>query len=582
MATLLDALSDCSFDSQVKRDLSGNFSKNLISYRDRVVSQYLKFNTDLSELISEIAKKENLNDDQIQRIVEEVNNQVYLIKYDKLKDQNEREVDFDIASVQKVKNKIKGTSEIKEKSEDVNKESEKVAFETDREYIEKIASSEGISGIFSGILEYTYGDLSTGNKIPKEEFLIKKIASKVKEEEKGIEKISSEINHSIRELAETFIHLERLGGDTNSVMSSLIKQANITQKGFEIIKEAITEKIATYVEEKYLPHTFEVTFDNLNLEKTASEKYSLGKYSFNKKAHECNIPLICLSTNKAIRSFSDIEKLANDLNKKIDVLEEKNNNYILMREKIATAGIEECLAEDFFLKEAGISDSINKLVNMVKSSNYVKNLNGANMNSAKKTMESAKASVNEFINSAPVKKQTETINNLNDKIKNINKNLSGSKTATNLNTAKENLDAIKKNNKDALRRHNDQGFIRNLFDFEARKAKNEMNMARNTLKDAQIQYNNVKNSKLNRYTSEKRNAENILNDLKKKNNFESKQKMFNETQDAYKKAMRNTYLTRGATIGVPVALGVGANKLNKKNDNSENEYKLSNMNFNTI
>lgn len=341
MATLFDALSDCSFDLQNKRDLSGDFSRKLIAYRDRIVSEYLKTGADLSELISGVSKKENLNDDQIQRIIEEVNNQIYLIKYDKLKGSNEREVDFDIASLAKVKGEIKSETK-KEDSGD------KVAFETDETFFEKVASSE-VTDLFSRNLEYTFGDLSLNSRNNIKDFYLKKVAENIKSREFEIEKIAQKVNHNISELAETFIHLERLNSNPSEIMSSLVKEAKVTDKCLDIIKESITDKIAGYVEKNYLPSTFIVNLDNLNLNKTASEKFNLGSFSFNKTA-EINIPTICLSTNKQISDFNGILKIASELKENTEDLKNKNDEYIICREKLASLGIEKCLEDDFFFQ----------------------------------------------------------------------------------------------------------------------------------------------------------------------------------------------------------------------------------------
>ena len=54
MATLLDALKDCTYDLQNKRDVSGDFAKKLLSYRDKIVSDYLKYKITLNKAISEL------------------------------------------------------------------------------------------------------------------------------------------------------------------------------------------------------------------------------------------------------------------------------------------------------------------------------------------------------------------------------------------------------------------------------------------------------------------------------------------------------------------------------------------------
>ena len=76
---LLQALSEGSYDLQNNRDLSGDFAPKLMEYRSQIVDQYLHGNTDLNALIAKLATTHNLTDEQIKRVLEEVNNQVYLV-----------------------------------------------------------------------------------------------------------------------------------------------------------------------------------------------------------------------------------------------------------------------------------------------------------------------------------------------------------------------------------------------------------------------------------------------------------------------------------------------------------------------
>lgn len=346
MATLLDALSDGSYDLQNKRDLSGDFSKKLLNYRNLVVSEFLKYNIDLSKAIAKIAQRENLNDDQIQRIVEEVNNQVYLVKYDQLKGRPDREVEFDLASRDKVKRIMKG--------EDVNSNSEpkeettgekvslKTAFEQEKmDSMEKVASAESYD-LFNGMLSRSYGDLSVATRQTRDEFMMTKIASHIKEKENELNKIAKSLKNTASELGDTFVNLERLGSDTNEVLSTIIKSAELNEKEVELIKEATADRINLLVERRYLPENFTVDLTNINLEKKASEKFTLGKYSLNKTASvacDTTIPKICLSTNKVISSIDDIVKLASEMKGYANDLRAKNEEYIAIREKCAEQGI---------------------------------------------------------------------------------------------------------------------------------------------------------------------------------------------------------------------------------------------------
>jgi len=323
-----------------------------------VISEFLKFNIDLNQAIAKIAKRENMNDDQIHRIVEEVNNQVYLIKYKKLVGAD-REVEFNIASIDGVKKCMRGesSSSDSDKTEptDEPKKSEKVAFEQnkiDDEYMEKIASDEHYD-LFNGNLDHSFGDLSVNMKYSRGDFFLKKIAETLDRKEDELNKISKEVMHYCNELGDTFISLEKLGSDVNEVMSAIVKSANLNEREIGLIKEATEERIAMYKERKALHDNFSVELNNIDVEKKASEKFTLGKYSLSKIASvvcDTEIPNILLSTNKSLRSIDDIVKLASDFKQCVNTLSEKNDEYIKIREKCASCGVtDEVLdPENFF------------------------------------------------------------------------------------------------------------------------------------------------------------------------------------------------------------------------------------------
>lgn len=354
MSTLLDALSDGSYDMQNKRDLSGDFSKKLLSYRDNVVSDYLKYKVNLSEAISKIARRDNLNDDQIQRIIEEVNNQIYLIEYDKLKSSTTRDVEFDIASMQGVKKHLNGedTDSDKEQNSDENGKKnilKKSAFEQIKmDEWEKTASVHE-ENFYSDAPDYKYCDMSISDKVSRDEFMLRKIASTVNEKHSELERLTNSANYKAYELSDVFVNLERLGANTSEIVSSMIKTANISDKEFCILKEATDEKLQSLIELRYLPSNFSVNLDGVSVEKTASERFSLGSLSRSKTASincEYEVPRMELSTGKMIRNFGDIVKLASEFKDTANQLIEKNREYVAIREKCAGYGITNEMIED--------------------------------------------------------------------------------------------------------------------------------------------------------------------------------------------------------------------------------------------
>ncbi|MGL5715936.1 MAG: hypothetical protein ACRCX2_23170 [Paraclostridium sp.] len=344
MATMFDALSDGSLDLQNKRDLSSDFSRKLVQYRDSIVSEHLKFNIDLSSAISKIAKKDNLNDDQIHRIVEEVNNQVYLAKYSQLKGSNERDVNFDLASVQKVKELCGSKSESSKDDTAKNESSDK------GEKIEKKASEEFNMTIFNGPA-YTYGNLAPNMKISKEEFITNKIASKITEQQNSMEKIARNIKVSILDVADALISLDRNGADSSDVLSKMARALSFEDAEIGMIKEACGRRIESLKEDRQVNPNYSLELE-VSMDKTASEKFSLGKYSLSKQASE-KLPAILTINNTQVKGMDDMLKMASHIKENISKLKTERDGYVNALDKCAKAG----LNIEEFEKQAGAANN---------------------------------------------------------------------------------------------------------------------------------------------------------------------------------------------------------------------------------
>lgn len=331
MPTLFEALSDGSYDLQNKRDLSSDFSRKLLVYRKEIVNNYTKAHTDLSKLIAQVAKKNNLNKDQISRIIEEVNNQVYLIEYDKLKNSVDKDVEFTIATLPSVLFFMKNT-------EKENKKPEKVAFSPENFSFEKVASYAEPNP-FSGAYGHKFGDLSVAGP-SKSEILLKKIANKITSDEDNLEKISTEINAKAVEISESLVQFEKMGYSANEILNTVAKDAGFDENEYNLIKAASEDRVAGLIENKVLPSNFKINFE-MNFEKTAATKtrLSLGKYSLAEKTASINLPRICLSNNRPIRGYNDLLKIAEELHVLKDDFLKKNEELVSEKEKLASANI---------------------------------------------------------------------------------------------------------------------------------------------------------------------------------------------------------------------------------------------------
>lgn len=540
MPTLLEALSDGSIDLQNKRDMSTDFAKKLVTYRDVIVSDYLKYGIDLNLAIAKIAKKNQLNDDQIQRIIEEVNNQVYLIEYDKMKDSNEREVEFDIASLGKVKDKCNDSvPDTKIKDTENSKDNDS----TDK--IEKKASTDCIdsSNAFNGVLTNKFGDLSSGFRKSKEEFLIDKIASRVRKEEDMLDKIAKDIKVNCYELGDAIVKLDRHGCDCNEILSGISKSANFTNEQLDMIKIAYETRISTLKSERKLPEDYKLDL-KLNLEKTASEKYSLGRYSFMKEASDSNkeMPTIILETGKTVKCVNDLMKIASDLNDNTRKIKEGSINLNNIIEKCAHAGISSEMLE----KSAGLFSNALGVGKRVARNNLDDAINNLQKLTSKSTVYSAAKN---------------NVDDLMGKMKDIDGLIPGAKQG--LEQAQRNASYVTQKNQHITDKALNQGFIKNLFDKEVRSSNKEISSAKNKLNKAKSSYDKQYSDKMYELSGNINKAKADLNLIEDVEGISNANKKIADAQKAYDKATRSTRQAR-TTLAGGGAIGLaGLNSISK-------------------
>lgn len=346
MSTMLEALSDGSLDLQNKRDLSTNFAKDLVKYRDTIVSDYLKYKIDLNKAISKIATKHNLNDDQIQRIVEEVNNQVYLTEYSRMKNKNEREVDFELASKMKVK-ELCGS-----KSEPESEKKDEPSEPTNDKKVEKTASANdttGFASIFNG-KNYSYGNLAPNMSKTHEEFLLEKMASFVDSKEDEMNKIATQLELKANEIGDALVKIAKYNGDANSVFKRIISSADLSECEAGIIKKASESRLQALLDSRQM--NSEIEF-GLEIEKEAECEFSLGKFSLDKTASDERTPMIVSMSNKSLSSYKDFEKLASEFKDTANQLKSKADELKSIKNKLAESGVN----DEHFEKEAGAASN---------------------------------------------------------------------------------------------------------------------------------------------------------------------------------------------------------------------------------
>lgn len=329
MSTLLEALSDGSFDMQNKRDLSTGFARNLTSLRDQVVNDYVKHKIDLNKSIYNLAKSKKLNDDQIKRIVEEVNNQVYLIEYSKMKEQPERHVTFDIAMFPKIKKMIDGNFEENESNKNIQKSASELGS------FEKVASDQTAGDSRNLFNSYNVNrcSLKFESSEREDKFHLRKIAENIVNEGNAIEKIAKELDRNLNTMGMAMVKYTQLGLDSNSIFNEMCKKASVDEMTVGLIKEATKTRLDNLKEISPLPTNFNI---ELNIEKKADEEFGLGKYSLSKIASRSNqsIPVI-IADKVSIKGMKDLVGMSSEISKIANEYLNRKTRYDEVLEKVA-------------------------------------------------------------------------------------------------------------------------------------------------------------------------------------------------------------------------------------------------------
>jgi hypothetical protein len=298
------------------------FSIKLSAYKDAIVNEYNKFGIDLNQGIAKIAKTNAFNDEQIQRVVEEVNNEVYLLKYANLKRFPEREVVFDLASTPEIKSIIGG----KQPESDTR--------------IQKKASLENTDGDdgmnFLNFTSHETAGLGTPMKDMRE-ILAEKVANDLSGVSSEFEKALNEYNDGVYTIVETLVQYDRHHKDAQVAFNRVCKEASIDKKHQCIVKKAMDQKIGQMIEQKIIPPNYSLDLSLVDI--SEENPYSLGGYSLMKEARESNaqFPAIKTDSGKLIKNINDLiataKKMESDKTKLLGISSKKQQMLDAMKRR---------------------------------------------------------------------------------------------------------------------------------------------------------------------------------------------------------------------------------------------------------
>ena len=296
MGDMFEAFSGgkCSTPMSISR---GDFKRNLDGFAASVAEGFLRMGKDMDESIAKIAEVNNLNDDQIQRVIEESNNKVYLSKYAQMKNENERDVKFTVAKMDNIKSKMLGNQDmIKSASE--NKERID-SFNCYNPYRTGSMGYEAEPDLAKMIAEKLAGDLSVANSNAK--------------------KAEKKLDSQIFKIAEMLIRYDRAGADIQDNYKTICKEAGLMAPEQKVLSMAINELIEQEKLAGTVNNNYELKLDYVDLTESEPD-YSIGLFShINKQAGY--FPVMQIG-DTVVKSVSDMVKMAQEIKPLIQDVDE--------------------------------------------------------------------------------------------------------------------------------------------------------------------------------------------------------------------------------------------------------------------
>lgn len=232
----------------------GSFKSSLDRYANGVSADYIKHGSDMNQAISKIASRDNLNKDQIQRIVEEANNRVYLAKYALLKNSNDRDVLFDKADL------------------------EKISSMDDEDSMNKIASSIDEPRTSYNSTRNITGSITPTVPATLEKMIAEKLASDLSTTSSSLADAHIAFDSHIYKVAEMLIRYDRAGIDTDTAFEEICRTNGLNVPVQEIIKRAASELIDMEKSANSINDNYELNLPFVDLG-DAPKDYSLGEFS---------------------------------------------------------------------------------------------------------------------------------------------------------------------------------------------------------------------------------------------------------------------------------------------------------------
>lgn len=291
MADFRDALLNMT-ENALNDAVTSVFLNNKTAWVQEITDSYVKYGTKPNDTISKLAAEYKLNGDQVQRLVEEANVSIYLNKYAATKGQKVRRVEFDLADPQQI--------------------TTHASTSTMGAGLEKAASATEYLNAFTTNSDEYQPSMWDGDAMRKTAatMIKRKLAPRLEQEKKAAIGRVKQTLSKIATIAEALVYNERAEGTAGELLTKLAADADLTVRDVTAITRYAMKKVAQHKEAKRLPNNF-----TLDLTKTSTSCYSLGKHSLLKEAEEYVVKAKHLPD---MVSYEKLVEIAREVKKELD------------------------------------------------------------------------------------------------------------------------------------------------------------------------------------------------------------------------------------------------------------------------
>lgn len=268
---------------------------------NEVADRSIQSGEDLDTVIAEISKREGFNQIKIQRLVEEGNTVAYNKRYDKLRNSNDRRIDFPVASLAGVVKEMGADAP----PDEVNPN------------ISKGKSGDGSMDKAASIhIEPSYIH-SPNAKLDERKQKYEQKLQALKERRTGQEKKADEraYNSAIFKVANSLVMTEKMYKTANEVFNTLLSDIELPKEAVEGIVKKAAEIGEQMVKTRKVVPGFMITLSENPTEKVAS--HLLGEYSLLKEAetHSPKVRSIKVQPTMDVANYNQLINLAGELQK---------------------------------------------------------------------------------------------------------------------------------------------------------------------------------------------------------------------------------------------------------------------------